>query len=670
MNKRKVDSNKITIIVPCYNVEKYLDRCVKSILNQTNQNFEVILIEDCSTDSTKEIVERYTRENPGKIRAIYNKTNQGLGENRNIGLRDTKTDIVTFIDSDDWFQLNFLEKMLDTLIKGSVDVAICDITLSFDDVSRNIRVKAFKNRADKFGFINTGMIASSNNKLFKKKVFDGLEFVKGLNNEDIPTIIPIVNKFKIAYCGNTFYNYSQREGSIQNSDITEKRFDAFSVVDIARQRMEKDKVSREIWDAIVYHQLMILLLFVIPKQTNLIKRKKLIVGFYERIVSYNPIDNFCYKEYLYSVSLPVRRYADRLYKSLMARKFNKVNRMMSIANGANRVLDSRLIKISRFFICHPRSALRIAKNRFIHGNVIKNAALDIESVVLAAEVQKNKKDSKNLSVIIPNYNYESFMYQRIYSILNQTAKIGEIIVLDDVSTDGSVALIRDIIDRIKSFVDIRLVVNKDNQGVFRQWEKGFDMAKYEYVWIAEADDYSEKDFLVNTLKPLDADENVVVSYVNTAYITGDGWFINSVKNDIDIQKSGHWNKSYVNAGIDEIRKYSFLNNTIANVSSAVFRKKSDINYKKLFAVARDYKQAGDWIFYTNYMTYGDVAYTNKTLNYYRMHGNNVSSTIKKEAHLNEIRKIHNSFVKKYNLDQWHINKMSVRRDLLKKTWKI
>ena len=142
---------------------------------------------------------------------------------------------------------------------------------------------------------------------------------------------------------------------------------------------------------------------------------------------------------------------------------------------------------------------------------------------------------------------------------------------------------------------------------------------------------------------------------DTAFIDARGnIFLKTIKPEIDVMRTGHWSKSYINSGSDEFNNYTYVNCTIANVSSAII--KND-NYKKYFKISGKYKQAGDWLFYANVMQKGKIAYYNKPLNYYRVHGNNVSSVTKKEAHIKEINQIHNFFDNTYGLNRYQKNQI-------------
>ena len=124
----------------------------------------------------------------------------------------------------------------------------------------------------------------------------------------------------------------------------------------------------------------------------------------------------------------------------------------------------------------------------------------------------NIENPKKVSVIIPNYNYQDFIIERIDSVLNQTYPIYELIILDDCSPDNSVEVIEEKIKTITGDTKITFIKNEVNSGgVFRQWKKGFDLATGDYVWIAEADDTAESTFVEELMKGFE-DPEVVLSH--------------------------------------------------------------------------------------------------------------------------------------------------------------
>lgn len=663
---------KITIVVPCYNVENFLARCLDSLLAQTYPNLEVIMVEDCSTDGTRDVVRKYEKKY-SNLRAIYNQVNGGLGHARNVGIEATDSKYIAFLDSDDWLPENYISEMYEALVTNDADLSVCDVYLRYDDSSKDQRIVSYNGKPDKFGLINTGLAATSSAKLFKTELFNNLKYPEGIVNEDIPVTLALLSNFKVAYTDKTHFSYYQRPGSIQNGKVTVRRLDVFKALALLKKNIGR-KVDSKLWQAIVWQQIFAVFIYVFPRAKGVFARRKLIEQFYyaaqDNGIEINS-DNPGFIEFLNSGKLNLI-YGYRVEKYLSSKKFLQASLAMGVFSFVQKhpVLFRRmykLLKLLKFAVLHPIQFARRVKNRLARKVTIKND-VTIRDVIKAAKKQHSMSADSPVSVIIPNYNYERFMLQRIYSILNQTWKVGEIIVLDDNSTDGSVKLATHIQSEVTEYVPIRLINNKVNRGTFSQWELGFKRAKLDYIWIAEADDYSDEDFLKHAVAPLDNDDKVVISYVNTGYVNEVGLLLGDVENDIDYQQSGHWSSDFISDGKDEARCYTYLNNTIANVSSVVFRRRKDIQYAELFEEARKYRQAGDWVFYVNYMIYGRIAYTHKILNYYRIHGSNVSSTTKAKDHIGEILDIQKYFIAKLKLENEHRAKMAARIRLLEKAW--
>ncbi len=635
----------ITIIIPCYNTEKYIEKCLVSILKQNLDKFEIILVDDCSKDDTVKIIKKYTKKY-NNIRLIENTENHGAGYNRNLAVKEAKYGLISFIDSDDYIEDNFYQELYMAINKEKADVAICDIFIKYDKSFTNqvdVRAVECSGKVTKENILNQGHAASPCNKLFRKSLLLKYPFPVGIMNEDVATVLAIlVNAKKIAYTDKTFYNYIQRQKSTQNDVLSFKRFDLFKALDILEERINKIKNYKKYFDIIIYQQVIMFYLYIPPKEENFIKRYKFLKELYKYAKKYKIRQNHYLWNFLESQGSK-HKYYYKLYLKSNDTGFCFFANMM--------------LAFYKFY------------NRYFIKSVIPTE-ISLNDLVYAAKKQKDKKSNGfGLSVVIPNYNYADFMYQRIYSILYQTEKIDELIILDDCSKDNSREVIDEIVDLLKKYINIKKIYNEENSGsAFKQWEKGFSFVTGDYVWIAEADDFCTKKFLKTVLKPIKKDKNIVISYTDTAFIDKFGKIIlPSIRGEIDIQKSGHWNNDFIVNGEDEIKKFAYLNCTIANVSSVVF--KND-NYKKYFAKSRTYKQAGDWLFYVNVMREGKVAFANKQYNFYRVHGNNVTSTNKKKAQLDEIKKVHKEIGRMYNLNSKQKKEIEKRYKFLKRVWQI
>ncbi len=271
------------------------------------------------------------------------------------------------------------------------------------------------------------------------------------------------------------------------------------------------------------------------------------------------------------------------------------------------------------------------------------------------------ENPKKVSVIIPNYNYANYIIERIDSILLQTYPIYELIILDDCSTDNSVEVIEEKIKTIKD-IKVQFIKNKTNSGgVFKQWKKGFDSATGDFIWIAEADDSAENNFVEELIKPFDDDE-VVLSYCESARIDGNNMLIREKSDDLyDMCRTGEWNKSYIWTGREENIYHLSVTNTILNVSSVMWRKK---DYTDIFAKAGEFKVAGDWYIYYNILKDGKISWNCKPLNYYRKHGSSVCTDVRAEIEFGEICRIQNEISELYDLPKEIKEKQEIRRSLM------
>lgn len=638
-----MENNKLSIIVPVYNTGKYLEKCINSLINQTYKNIEIVIVEDCSTDNSKNIIKKF--ENRKNVKIIYNKKNSGLSYSRNIGILKSTGEYVGFIDSDDFVDLDYYEKIMNKIQKEKADLAICDVKIVYENTNEVLISKGCENNdLSVVNIINNGLAASACNKVFKRSLISQYQFSEGKVNEDIAVVIPaICNAKKITYIEECYYYYIQHNGSIQNSSFSEKRFDIVYGIDLTLSRIQNCKHYDEIEDALVFNQIITLFMYVLPKENNFIKRLKFIKKYVKLTKKYEPRKNHYFWNFLAQCGAKHRIYYKLMFKFAYSNLFLLTNLLIS----AYKIL----IKLKQ-------------DNSVIKENIL------IDDLVKLAKKQKKMQNNKiKISVVIPNYNYERFLFQRLYSILNQNYKLYEIIILDDKSSDNSVDLINSLEKKLNNYVNIKVLINETNSGsAFKQWQKGFEMAKGDYVWIAEADDYCDKHLISSLVKPVLKNPNIIISYSDTAFINTKGNIIlKTIKPEIDIQNTKHWNKNFVNNGINEIQKYCYLNNTIANVSSSIIK---NGNYHKYLQKAGEYKQCGDWYLYVSLISKGDIAYIDKTLNYYRVHGTNVSSTMNREKHIKEIISLYELFTNEYSLNEEQKRKMKERIAFLKKAWKV
>jgi glycosyltransferase involved in cell wall biosynthesis len=224
-----------------------------------------------------------------------------------------------------------------------------------------------------------------------------------------------------------------------------------------------------------------------------------------------------------------------------------------------------------------------------------------------------------VSVIIPNYNHARFLRQRIESVFGQTFQDFEVILLDDCSSDES----RSILSSYGANSRVRIEFNDVNSGsTFKQWNKGVRLARGEYVWIAESDDYADARLLEKLVPLLDTDRNAVLTYCRSWRILADGQisgFLDSYYTDLDPQR---WTADFWSDGREECEKYLVNRNTIPNASAVIFRREV---YERVGGADESLVLCGDWKLWAAMALTGRMAYLGEPLNYNRFHDTSVRS---------------------------------------------
>lgn len=271
---------------------------------------------------------------------------------------------------------------------------------------------------------------------------------------------------------------------------------------------------------------------------------------------------------------------------------------------------------------------------------------------------------KKVSVIVPNYNYEKYIAERLYSIINQTYPIFELIVLDDASTDNSVSKIKGILKESKQ-VKSKLICNSVNSGkVFLQWKKGIEACEGDYFWIAEADDLADPFFLETVMKSFE-DPEVLLSYTESSLIDQDGEVtLKTAQGLYNIWQNCDWNHDFVIDGKIAITDYFSVVNILPNVSAVVWKKG---DYGDILKCACDYTVAGDWYVYEKILEKGKLAYHKKSLNYFRKHIGSVSKSVNGDKEYREILAIQKDISNRFELTMETFFYQRKRRDFIDKT---
>lgn len=229
---------KVSVIVPIYNVENYLEKCLASIVDQTYENLEVILVNDGSTDNSLEICNKYVEKNNWKL---INKANGGLSSARNAGLNQMTGDYVFFVDSDDWLERTIIENLVYNLENECADIAECGIYWIYENKSVQDCEKETQ-IMDKYETLQAYLLQTKKvhsavwNKLYKRYIFDNLRFAEGRLHEDGFFMYQALYKIKkYVLCNFSGYYYRQnRKGSIMS--VTVKPKNILDVTDMMEAR--------------------------------------------------------------------------------------------------------------------------------------------------------------------------------------------------------------------------------------------------------------------------------------------------------------------------------------------------------------------------------------------------------------------------------------------------
>ena len=304
---------KVSVIVPIYNVEKYLEKCINSLLSQTLEDIQIILVNDGSKDNSGNIAREYEKNNKNRI--IYvEKENGGLSDARNYGLKYATGDFIAFLDSDDYIEKNAYEEMYNKAIEENADYVECDFIWEFPNKIRVDKQYPYKNKKEMISFVR--VVAW--NKLIKRQLItdNNLEFPKGLRYEDVEftyKLIPFINKF--AYVDKPFIHYVQREGSIVNVQ-NERTAEIFTVLDNVIEFYKKNNIYEKYRDELEYNYARYLLCSSLKRMCKIKDktiREKLLTESWERLNSNFP--NWKENVILKTVNIGKNKYMRTVNKS-------------------------------------------------------------------------------------------------------------------------------------------------------------------------------------------------------------------------------------------------------------------------------------------------------------------------------------------------------------------
>lgn len=245
---------KVSVIVPVYNVDKYVAKCLDSLVNQTIDDYELIIINDGSTDKSEEIVQEYINKYPKLIKYIK-QTNQGLSDSRNNGLKLATADYVMFVDSDDYVCNNILEKMYNKIVEEKCDCVICGNNVVKEDYT--VISSTYPNNYSKMDFITKMLLGNlcAWNKIIRKEVLEDSDFLfrSRVWYEDIDFSFKLfIKSKKMCFLEENLYNYLLRDGSIMNSKNLTRNLELLEAFDEIIKYSKKHNVYEKYYKEIEF----------------------------------------------------------------------------------------------------------------------------------------------------------------------------------------------------------------------------------------------------------------------------------------------------------------------------------------------------------------------------------------------------------------------------------
>ena len=244
---------KISVIIPVYNVEKYLSKCLDSVVNQTLKDIEIIVVNDGSPDNSQKIIDKYTKKY--KNVKSFVKKNGGLSDTRNFGINKASGEYLAFIDSDDYIRKDMLEKMFNVAINKKADIVVCNCINVYEngfeqEIKSNLKMSS--DNIDNY-LISPPMACT---RIYKRKLFDDNKFKKNIFYEDLeltPRLVNFTNH--IEFIDEGLYYYLQRTGSImKQKKFNDRLLDIFDVLNSLKKELY-DKYPNEVEYLYITHLL-------------------------------------------------------------------------------------------------------------------------------------------------------------------------------------------------------------------------------------------------------------------------------------------------------------------------------------------------------------------------------------------------------------------------------
>lgn len=322
---------KVSIIIPVYNVEKYIDKCLHCLVNQTLKNIEIIIVNDGSPDNSQIIIDKYVEKYPNKIKSFI-KENGGQGSARNFGLTKATGEYIGYVDSDDYIELDMYEKLYNKAKTKNYDIVSCgNYNVSENDGNKKTDnvLSIYNNKLENTMF---GKIAVWN-KIYKKEILleNNIEFKEKVWYEDLAfTIKAILNSKSFALVNEPLYNYLIRQGSTMNNSNIKRNLEILEAFDDILEYI-KHKDNKKIFEKIEFlavdHIYISAIVRIIRAEANQKNKKEII----NKLIEYMNLHFPKYKNNKYIKTLPKNRKI--IYNLINAKQYTLINLIFKIKRG-------------------------------------------------------------------------------------------------------------------------------------------------------------------------------------------------------------------------------------------------------------------------------------------------------------------------------------------------
>lgn len=461
---------KISVIIPIYNVEEYLEECINSVINQTFKDIEIICINDGSPDNSEKIVKKLAKKDK-RIKYI-SKNNEGLSATRNRGVEESAGEYIYFLDSDDYIEPDTLETCYNYAKENELEVVYFGAESFYDSEELKERKKTYETyykRQNTYDITSGQLLfremqekgeyrASIPMQFIKKNLIteNNLSFIEGIIHEDeyYSLCLTMYSK-KSGVLNKTFYNRRVRENSIMTTE-------------------EKTNIK----GSYSYFKSILKIIPIMEEKVT----KEYLLPHYRRYL--NTLRNSSVRalgeielEDLYELQIPTESLEEQLlYKFMIRDNFEQRKNIQEARRAANRkrTKTKLLVRIKRKLIRIRKKLVRFAKT------TIKVTIPNILNIF-------SKKIK--VSVIMPVYNVEHILEETLDYLINQSIKKIEIICIDDGSSDNSLNILN---AYAKKYKNIK-ILQQDHEGAGAARNKGIKEAKGEYLLFLDSDDIFHKD---------------------------------------------------------------------------------------------------------------------------------------------------------------------------------